>query len=132
MELVMTPSYANPVIVDFIDQVEDIGLVYYASDVAAEMEFEDMMEFHEALRRAMEMCLYAGIPITGNFKRIYKSSGIGIISDWKLSVLAYRLVGLNGKPSNPKVARMQIELLNHKSNYYSHGTFDISQINVSA
>ena len=75
------------------------------------MEFENISEFHQAVKRSMELCLQAGISLDGNFRQIYKCSYEGIEYDWKLSILAYKLVCLNGASSNAKVARMQIELL---------------------
>lgn len=75
------------------------------------MEFKDVTEFQEALKRAMELCMHAGISLEQNFKRIYKSTCHGIVSGLKLSGLAYRLVCVNGKTSNPSVVRLQIELI---------------------
>lgn len=113
--LVTIQTYESPVIEDFREQMKELNLVSYASEAASEMGFEDIAELHEAVKRAMELCLHAGIPIEGNFKRIYKSSYNGIVYDWKLSVLGYRLTCLNGGSSNPNVARMQIELLRKQS-----------------
>ena len=112
----MTQTYQSPVITDFMEQMKELNLVHYASDAADEMEFEDLSEFHDSVKRSMSICLHAGIPIEGNFKRIYKSSNNGIVYDWKLSLLAYRLICLNGGSSNPNVARMQIELIKLQQN----------------
>lgn len=118
MELIITQSYQSPAIDYFLEQMKDLNLIYYASDLAREMEFEDDIELNEAVKRAMELCRNANIPIDFNFKRIYKSSHNGISYDWKLSVLAYQLVCINGGTYNPHVAQMQIELLkNHSVNH---------------
>jgi hypothetical protein len=97
------------------DQIREHNLIYFASEAAAKMEFADIEEFQEAVKRAMELCLHAGIPLDMHFKRIYKCSFAGIIYDWKLSVLAFELVCLNGSAANPNVARMQIELVKNQS-----------------
>lgn len=114
MELAINKIQIEPVIETFKKQVQELNLTYYASEAAEKMEFEGTIEFHEAVERSMKLCLQAGITLEGNFKRIYKCSGDGIMYDFKLSVLAYRMVCLNGGSSNSKVARMQIDLLKNQ------------------
>ncbi|MCX6297132.1 MAG: hypothetical protein NTX97_13955 [Bacteroidetes bacterium] len=111
MELIIRQNHTSPVIDYFLEQMKDLNLVYYASDVANEMEFENEIELEEALKRSMELCRKANIPLEFNFKRIYKSSFNGIIYDWKLSTLAYNLVCINGGTYNPNVAELQIQLI---------------------
>lgn len=115
MELVITKTYITPVIEDFIENIKELNLIYYASDAATKMEFENEKEFHEAIKRAMDLCSNAGIPLEGNFKRIYKCAYDGIRYDWKLSVLGYKLVCMNGGSSNPNVAHMQLQLLKNQA-----------------
>jgi hypothetical protein len=103
--------YLDPNEEHFLEYVRELNLVYYASEAAAKMEFSDLEEFHEAVKRAMELCIHAGISLDKHFKRVYKCSFNGILYDWKLSVLGFKLVCLNGSSANPKVAQMQIELL---------------------
>ena len=91
--------------------IAEHNLVYYASVAGNEMGFETFDELQEAVKRAMELCLSIGLPINRNFKRIFRSTSLGILFDWKLSVLAYHLVQLNGGTSNPQVARLQVDLL---------------------
>lgn len=115
MELLTIQTYQSPVIDYFLEQMKDINLIYYASEAADEMEFENAEEMHDAVKRSIELCLQANIPVDFNFKRIYTSSNEGIRYDWKLSVLAYRMVCLNGGSFNPNVARMQIKLIKEQS-----------------
>lgn len=110
MEL-MTRTYLSQGSQDFLEQLKDLNLVKYASEAAAEMEFDGIAELNETVKRAMELCIHAGIPVDGNFRRIYMCSPDGIVYDWKLSMLAYRLVCINGWSSNQNVAKMQIDLL---------------------
>lgn len=127
MELVTTKTYVTSIVEEFSKRLKELNLICYASEAAREMGFEDVAEFHEAVKRAMELCLHAGIPLEGNFRRVYKCSYDGIEYDWKLSVLAYRLVCLNGGSSNPNVARMQIELIKNQSlNQTENGTVTIT------
>lgn len=91
------------------------NLVYYASEAGDQMGFESYDELLEAVRRSMELCQATGFPITTNFRRIFICSQNGLIFDWKVSVLAYHLVKLNGGPCNNRVAKLQIDIL---KNYY--------------
>lgn len=91
------------------------NLVYYASEAADEMGFESYDELQEAIKRSMKLCETTGLPLRNNFRRIFKSSSMGVVFDWKLSVLAYRLVQLNGDTANNQVARLQIDLV---KNFY--------------
>ncbi|HEY4798961.1 MAG TPA: hypothetical protein VII99_07790 [Bacteroidia bacterium] len=114
MELTVIQTRTSPVIEEFIEKMASLNLQYYASSAASEMEFDSEEELHESVKRAMELCLTAGSPIKGNFQRIYKSSADGILYDWKLSELAYKLVCLSGKSDNPCVARMTIDLIRNE------------------
>jgi hypothetical protein len=97
------------------DRIEELtrelNLIYYASEAAEKMHFSGIGEFHGAVKRAMEICSYSGLPLRMNFKQIYKCSPNGVTYDWKLSALGFQLVCLNGSSENPFTARMQINLL---------------------
>jgi hypothetical protein len=114
MELAINKTYVATGMETFAKQIQEFNLICYASEAAKEMEFEDVLEFHEAVKRSMELCLQVGIPLNGNFKQIYKCAYDGVEPDWKLSALAYRMVCLNGGSSNANVARLQIELLKNQ------------------
>ena len=114
MKLAINKIHVEPVIETFMKEVKELNLTYYASEAAEKMGFEGDAEFLDAVERSMKLCLQIGIPLEGNFKRIYKCSAEGIVYDFKLSVLAYRMVCLNGGSSNSKVAQMQIELLKNQ------------------
>jgi hypothetical protein len=114
MQLSIIQTLNNPGADEFVERITMHNLRYYASDAADVMDFESNEEMYDALKRAMELCLFAGIPIKGNFQSVYKSSAEGIIYDCKLSTLAYRLMCLSGKSSNPNVAQLTIQILNNK------------------
>ena len=111
-------THTSPLVDEFAEKMATLNLIAYASDAATQMEFDSLEELHESVKRAMELCMSAEIPIKGNFHRVYKSSADGIVYDWKLSLLAYRLVCLSGKPSNPSVARLIIQLI--KNEHLNH------------
>src|ERR1035437_9714813 len=100
MQLALVHTQTSPVVDEFAEKMAELNLLYYASEDATEMEFDSMEELHNSVKRSMEYCLSAGIPIKGNFQRVYKCFDDGISYDWKLSPLGYRLVCLNGNPSN--------------------------------
>ena len=89
------------------------NLIYYASEVAEEVGFASFDELQESITRSMAVCIAVGLPIKNNFGRIFKSTSIGIVVDWRLSLLAYRLVQINGNTSNNLVAELQIKILKH-------------------
>lgn len=111
MKIVHMNTIMSPVVEDFLDQLRELNLVKYATEAAREMDFSSAEELESAIKRAMEICIQTGSKVEGNFKRIYLCSDGGITYDWKLSLLAYRLVCLNGFPTNDNVARMHVGLV---------------------
>lgn len=118
MQLTLIQTQTSPGVDEFAEKMAALNLLYYASEAATEMEFDSMEELQNSVKRAMEFCLSAGISIKGNFQRVYKCFDDGILYDWKLSQLGYRLVCLSGKSSNPTVARSFIQLI--KDDYLNH------------
>lgn len=111
MEIIVTRTNENSVIENFVKKARELGLTYYASEAAKEMEFEDVLEFHEAVKRAMKLCMQVGLKIDENFMQIYKCTPGEIIYDWKLSPIAYYLVCVNGESNNPNVAQLQVQMI---------------------
>jgi hypothetical protein len=118
MELSLIQTSTSPIVDEIMEQMMTLNLVEYASSAFSEMEFDSTEELFDAVKRAMDLCLSADLPIKGNFQQVYKCSSEGIIYDWKLSTLAYRLVCMNGKTSNPNVARLMITLI--KNEHLNH------------
>lgn len=85
MQLTVIQTHTSPVVDEFVEKMTTLNLSAYASEAAIEMEFDSLEELHESVKRAMELCMSAGIPVKGNFQRVYKSSVEGILYDWKLS-----------------------------------------------
>lgn len=124
MQLVPDRDYISSSAQEFLEQLGELNLVCFASDAARELEFEDIRELHMAISRAMEICIHAGIPVTGNFRRVFTCSGTTITYDWKLSVLAYRLVCINGSTSNPAVAKQMIQLVKNQPYHINHTSYE--------
>ena len=118
MQITIIQNHTSPIVDEFAEKMVTLNLLYYASEAAGEMDFDSIEEMHEAVKRAMELCISDGISLKGNFQRVYKCSDDGIVYDWKLSVLAYKLVCISGKSSNPNVARLTIQLL--KNQHLNH------------
>lgn len=114
MQLIVLPFPSDNFLHKIAEQLIDHNLLYYATEASCEMEFETEEELLNAVHRAMELCISVGLPVNEHFKPIYKSCPDGIHFDWKLSVLAYQLVKLNGEPSNHHVAELQIQLLKQR------------------
>jgi hypothetical protein len=110
MQLTVTtyprPNYFHEIAQQAIEQ----NLVFYASEAAAMMQLSGD-ELITAVKRAMDVLHAAGYPAGSHFKRIFTCSARGLLYDWKLSVLAYHLVMLNGDAANPNVAQLQVRLL---------------------
>lgn len=118
MKLTVMQSQSSPIVEEFAERFALLNLVHYATEAIVEMDFESFEELHESVKRAMEICMAAEIPIKGNFLRVYKSYSEGITYDWKLSPLAYKLVCISGNPSNPNVAQSTIQLI--KNEHLNH------------
>lgn len=119
MQLISTYTRAFPIVNEFSERMEILNLRHYASEAASQMKFGSIDELQDSVKRAMDLCLSAGVPIKGNFQRVYKGFDSGLTNDWKLSLLAYHLVCLNGNSSNPNVAHLIIQLIKDQHlNYF--------------
>lgn len=62
----------------------------------------------EAMKRAIQICLYLRVPVQQHFRHIYVHGAAGHVQDdWALSDLAFYLLLLNGEAQNPDVAFAQ-------------------------
>jgi len=104
----------NEIIERFIENMLDTNLKFFASELR-QFGFGDMQEIEQAVKRAIRVCQATSTPVRSNFRSMYVSDKRTTICDWKLSSLARKLVIINSNASNPFVAKVQIELLNHTS-----------------
>lgn len=78
------------------------------SELVAEIGYADDSDIRYALTRSFEVCCSMHIPIEENFKRVYRYSNNQLQEDWQLSDLGCYLLIINGKASNPNVAKAQL------------------------
>lgn len=115
-ELLIFRTEERAVIDEFRKQMPELSMTHYASEAALCMKFENQKELDIAVKSAMDIFSCLGISLDENFRVIYLCSEEGIDFDYKLSELAFKLVCLNGKSTNPNVAMMQIALLENNKN----------------
>lgn len=115
MQIITRSAIIDPIFSDLQEQLRELNYVRFASEAACDMEFGNRQELDQAIRRAIEICMTAGLKLEDHFKRIYICTDSGIVTDWKLSIYGYQLVCLNGSPSNENVARMQTSLVKSMS-----------------
>jgi hypothetical protein len=78
------------------------------SDVMNRLGYCDEKDLHDALMRAFEICCVLQIPITDNFKKVYRYHDHEVEVDWQVSDLGCYLLLINGNTCNPNVARAQL------------------------
>ena len=93
------------------EEIRQKNLVRFASEAAALMNFRDIDELEDAVKRAYNIFTTLHLPVNENFKRVYVCSVNGISCDWKLSPLAFHIVCLNGDSCNANVAQFQLKLI---------------------
>lgn len=115
MQIIPLVTTVSPFFIELQDRLRELNMVYYASEAAKSMEFDNDLELDIAVSRAIEICVNASASPENHFKRIYLCSDAGIVADWKLSTFGYHLVCLNGNPANARVAHMQVQLIKSMS-----------------
>jgi len=96
---------------DFNETILDGELTFTASELM-NYGFTDRHQIENAIKRAIQTCQVAHIPVRNNFKTIYFSDHGEVTNDWKLSALAKKLIIINADTSIPIVAQTQIKLIN--------------------
>ncbi len=90
------------------DSFPENAPLLFANDILEELQISDDSEKSEALKRAIQNCLTLGIPLSKNFKRVYRFTNEGIIQDWQTSPLAGYLIIINCSPKHEYVAKAQL------------------------
>lgn len=96
---------------DFLIALSDARLIHYASDLLPELELIDEVDFMSSIQKAKQVMATLHMPVEEHFRRIYRTREGLVYCDYKLSHVAYLLVGINGDVSNKKVASIQYELI---------------------
>lgn len=102
---------SNSFIEDFLNNVSEQKLSFYATDLLECEGCKSMDELGDAVRRATEVCTCMHLPLQENFKVVYRSSNGEVIQDWRLSPMAYMLLAINSDSRNEVVAKLQVELV---------------------
>lgn len=84
------------------------ALLLFANDLLEQLHISDDSEKKNALKRAMQNCISLGMPLSKNFKRVYRFTNEGIIHDWQTSPLASYLIIINCDPKHEPVAKAQL------------------------
>lgn len=90
------------------DSFLDNGPLLFVNDVLDQLHISDDSEKIDALRRAFQNCITLGMPLSKNFKKVYRFTNEGIVPDWQLSPLASYLIIINCNPKHESVAKAQL------------------------
>jgi hypothetical protein len=90
-------------------------LPYFANEIMETLNIQDADEISLALKRTFEACHILQIPLSRNFRRVYRFNGKELIADWKVSALAHYLIVINCNPANEQVAKAQLYFVINKS-----------------
>ena len=85
----------------------------YSLDNLRRFGFDNEREIYSAVKRALVVSRTLGIDSRKHFRYVYRVDvqNNTVIREWKTSKLGFYLTMLNGRPSNPFTAAMQVELL---------------------
>ncbi|WP_157716097.1 hypothetical protein [Roseivirga echinicomitans] len=93
----------------FRDQMQEVELRYYASDILEKNGYNNLGEFEKVLDRVQTILITAHVAMENHIRITFRGEFSQIYRDYKLSSLAYHLVRMNGSPQNQQVALYQIE-----------------------
>jgi len=113
--IVTTVNYLeeNDTIARFRHSIDTRNLKFYALDLYELFQYNDVLELEIAVQRAIRACKALNLKVRCHFLPVFRDLDGQLVSDWRLSATAYRLVIINGNPSNPLVAKVQLEVLKH-------------------
>ncbi|MGK7396693.1 MAG: hypothetical protein ACNS62_19100 [Candidatus Cyclobacteriaceae bacterium M3_2C_046] len=100
-----------PYLDEFINSFNSRQCKYYASEIFHDDDLSREIEIFQAIDRAIKACISLNIPVNQHFKTVYKSLEDDVYIDWKLSAFASYLCLINGRPTDPEIARLQVEAI---------------------
>ena len=86
----------------------EANMHHFISDIMTNLAIHDMNEIQQSLQRAFVVCGTLQLPISRNFKKVYRWDGESMVIDWKISPLACYLIVINSNPSHHRVAIAQL------------------------
>ncbi len=87
------------------------ALRYLASELMDDLGYNNEIDLRNAMLRAFEVCCTLRIPISDNFRKVYRFNNDSVVVDWQVSDLGCYLLLINGNSCNPNVAKAQIQAL---------------------
>lgn len=105
-ELFNHENIFNENIIDFSE--ESSLFVYNSNELMDKLKYSDIVEFNEAVNRAIMTCKAMSISLNQHFKRIYIGDDKTLNAEWKFTSLACYLVIINANPANYHVAKAQL------------------------
>ena len=91
--------------------LRELKLDFFVSDVMKNLNINDETEITISINRTLDVCHNLKISVPQNFKKIYRSDGYNIHTDWKISSLACYLIIINCNPNNETVAKAQLHFV---------------------
>lgn len=96
---------------DYEKSVHAITLRHLVSDIMDDLGYCNEIDLRNALLRAFEVCCTLQIPISDNFRKIYRYNKDSVEVDWQVSDLGCYLLLINGNSCNPNVAKAQLRAI---------------------
>jgi hypothetical protein len=96
---------------DFISRLIESRLQFYASQIFELLEMETQHQFLEALEKTIATLRLADIPVEHHIQPVYADLHGKIITDYKVTPLAFGLIGMHADPANMHIAKFKIELI---------------------
>ncbi|MBF0431357.1 MAG: hypothetical protein HQK83_08770 [Fibrobacteria bacterium] len=96
---------------EFLDEFEDakaaLACRFYAADLMRFLEYDDKGQFYTVVQKALTSCTLTQMPVCQHFRPIYISGTHGIYIDYRLSIMACRLIIMNADSNRHAVAKAQ-------------------------
>ncbi len=83
-------------------------LNYLLTEVMEELGIDNENDIATSLSRALRACDTLQLPISRNFRKVFRSEGHQMKSDWEISPVACYLLVINCNPTYESVAKAQL------------------------
>jgi len=93
---------------EFLEQLINAQMKYYASEIFNLLELETERQFTDALEKTIQTLHLAGIPAEHHIRPVYADYRGEVIVDYKMTPLAFGLIGMHAEPLNQTLAGFKI------------------------
>ncbi len=111
MQLVLYDPFGDPSINQLVEDAMASHRLFYASDLARTLGYENDPIFDEVIHTAMRVCVALHIAVRYHFLPLFRQGNDGLYVDWKLSRLACILIIMHADLTHPEVMDAQLQLL---------------------